>query len=92
MNMTPLMLAASMGSLEMVRALLKAGADVKATDERNYTPLFYATYNPELDRGFPEVVKALIDAGAEVETQIFYGVRPLMLAAGSGEAGWWMCC
>ncbi len=87
MNMTPLMLAASLGNLEMVRALLKAGADVKATDERDYTPLFYATCNPELDRGFPEVVKALIDAGAEVETQIFYGVRPLMLAAGSGEAG-----
>ena len=87
MNITPLMLAASLGNLEMVRALLKAGADVKATDERDYTALFYGTYNPELDRGYPEVVKALIDAGAEVETQIFYGVRPLMLAAGSGEAG-----
>lgn len=87
MNMTPLMLAAGLGNLEMVRALIKAGADVKATDERDYTALFYATYNPELDRGFPEVVRALIDAGAEVETQIFYGVRPLMLAAGSGEAG-----
>jgi len=87
MNMTPLMLAAGMGNLEMVRALIKAGADVKASDERDYTALFYATYNPELDRGFPEVVRALIDAGGEIETQIFYGVRPLMLAAGSGEAG-----
>lgn len=87
MNVTPLMLAASLGNLEMVRALLKAGVDVKATDERDYTALFYGTYNPELDRGYPEVVKALIEAGAEVETQIFYGVRPLMLAAGSGEAG-----
>jgi ankyrin repeat protein len=29
----------------------------------------------------------LIDAGADVEAAIFYGVRPLMLAAGSGEAG-----
>ena len=87
MNMTPLMLAAGLGNLEMLRALIKAGADVKATDERDYTALFYATYNPELDRGFPEVVRALIDAGAEIETQIFYGVRPLMLAAGSGEAG-----
>lgn len=87
MNMTPLMLAASLGNLEMVRALLKAGANLKAMDERGYTPLFYAIYNPELDRGFPEVAKVLIDAGAEVEAQIFYGVRPLMLAAGSGEAG-----
>ena len=30
---------------------------------------------------------ALIDAGADIETQIFYAIRPLMLAAGAGEAG-----
>ena len=41
MNITPLMLAASLGNLEMVRALLKAGAEVKAVDERDYTALFY---------------------------------------------------
>ncbi len=87
LNITPLMLAASLGNLEMVRALIEVGADVKATDERDRTPLFYAAYNSDLDRGYPEVVKALIDAGAEVEAQIFYGVRALMVAAGSGEAG-----
>lgn len=86
-GVTALMLAASLGHLEMVKALTKAGADVKAQDERGYTALMSACYNPDLDRGFPEVVQALIDAGAELETQIFYGVRPLMLAAGAGEAG-----
>ena len=86
-GMTPLMLAASLGQLDQVKALLKAGADVAARDEREYNALMCAAYNADLDRGFPEVVQALIDAGADIETKIFYGIRPLMLAAGAGEAG-----
>ena len=86
-GMTPLMLAASLGYLEQVKALLKAGADVAARDAREYNALMCAVYNADLDRGFPDVVQALIDAGADIETQIFYGIRPLMLAAGAGEAG-----
>lgn len=83
----PLMLAASLGHLDQVKALLKAGADVAARDERQYNALMCAVYNADLDRGFPEVVQALIDAGADIETKITYGIRPLMLAAGAGEAG-----
>ena len=86
-GMTPLMLAASLGQLDMVKALLAAGADVGARGEREYTALMHGVYNPDLDRGFPEVVQALIDAGADIEANIFYGTRPLMLAAGAGEAG-----
>lgn len=86
-GMAPLMVAAGIGHLQMVKDLLKAGADVKAQDERGYTALMCACYNPDLDRGFPEVVHALIDAGSDLEHRIFYGVRPLMLAAGAGEAG-----
>jgi len=86
-GVTALMLAAGLGQLDTVKALINAGADVKAQDERGYTALISACYNPDLDRGFPEVVQALIEAGAEIETQIFYGIRPLMLAAGAGEAG-----
>lgn len=86
-GMTPLMLAASLGHLDQVTALLGAGADVAARGEREYNALMYATYNADLDRGFPEVVQALIDAGADIEAQIFYATRPLMLAAGAGEAG-----
>lgn len=85
-GMTPLMVAAAAGHLQMVKDLLKAGADVKAEDERGYTALMCACYNPELDRGFPEVVQALFEAGSDLEHKIFYGVRPLMLAAGAGEA------
>lgn len=84
-GMTPLMAAARVGQLEAVKALIAAGADVNARDAREFTALFYAAHNPELDRGFAPVVQALIDAGADVNARIFYGLTPLMLAAGGGE-------
>jgi uncharacterized protein len=84
---TALMLAANAGNLEMVKALLAAGADVKATDAAGWNALMKGLYNADLDRGFPDVTQALIDAGADVESKIAYGIRPLMLAAGYGEAG-----
>lgn len=86
-GVTALMLAANAGNLEMVKALLAAGADVSATDAAGWNALMKGIYNQEQDRGFPDVVQALIDAGADVETKIAYGIRPLMLAAGYGEAG-----
>jgi ankyrin repeat protein len=84
---TALMVAANRGDLEMVKALLAAGADPNAADSRGFTPLFHACYNAGEDRGFPDVVQALLEAGADREARIGYGVRPLMYAAGNGEAG-----
>ena len=83
---TALMIAAHGGHLEAVRALLAAGADVNATDAVGWSALVKALYNTELDRGFAAVVEALIEAGADKEIRIGYGIRPLMLAAGYGEA------
>ncbi len=82
---TALMLAAHAGHLDIVRALIDAGADVHATDELGWAPLMKAVYNAEQDRGFADVVQVLIEAGADVEARITYGIRPLMLAAGYGE-------
>lgn len=83
---TLLMLAAGAGHQAMVEMLLKAGATVDATDPRGWTALFKALFNYEQNRGFPDVVETLIDAGANIEHQVAYGTRPLMIAAGYGEA------
>jgi ankyrin repeat protein len=84
---TPLMLASRLGRGDVVAALLAAGASVDAADERGYTALFHACHDPDADRGHPEVVELLIAAGADKEAAIGFGVRPLMFAAGNGEAG-----
>jgi ankyrin repeat protein len=83
---TMLMDAAHAGNAEMVRALIAAGADVNATDELGWNAVHKAVYNNELDKGFPEVVEMLAKAGCDVNAKIGYGIRPLMLAAGYGEA------
>lgn len=84
---TPLMNAAHGGNLEMVEALLAAGAEIDAKDELGWTALMKACFNADLNRGFPEIVDRLISAGADPNVKITYGIRPLMLAAGYGEAG-----
>lgn len=84
---TLLMLAAGAGHIEMVEMLIRAGANVDATDARGWTALMKGLFNYEQNRGFPDVVSALIAAGADIEHQVSYGTRPLMIAAGYGEAG-----
>jgi uncharacterized protein len=86
-GVTPLMLAARRGHAAVVAKLLAAGAAVDAIDDRGFTALFHGCYDPEEDRGRPEVVELLLRAGADKEATIGYGVRPLMYAAGNGEAG-----
>ncbi len=83
---TALMNAAHIGNLDMLNDLLAAGAEVDAKDELGWTALMKACYNADMDRGFPEIVTRLIAAGATPDVRIGYGIRPLMLAAGYGEA------
>ena len=83
---TVLMLAAGAGNIAIVEMLIKAGAEVDATDARGWTAMMKALFNYEQNRGFPDVVSELIDAGANIEHQVSYGTRPLMIAAGYGEA------
>jgi ankyrin repeat protein len=86
-GVTPLMVAAGAGRLDLITVLLAAGADLHAADERGYTALFFACHDAEADCGHPEVVVLLARAGADIEAPIGFGVRPLMYAAGNGEAG-----
>jgi ankyrin repeat protein len=77
---TPLMHAAVVGSLEAMKLLLKAGADVNARNGLDATPLVWAASSP--DRA-----NLLLDAGAEVNVVTKMWRTPLMMAAGtSGSA------
>jgi ankyrin repeat protein len=57
---TPLHLAAFWGNAEICEALIAAGAQVNARDERRQTPLFYAARNNR-----KEVVALLLSHGAQ---------------------------
>jgi uncharacterized protein len=78
---TALHWAAYNGDVEMTRALLKAGAGVKAaTRIGSLTPLFMAARN-----GNVEVMEALIQAGANGLDANSNGTTALMMAAAAGN-------
>ncbi len=59
-----LLIAASMGDLEGIKRLLKAGADVNANRDDDWTALRTASYNGQI-----EAVKLLLDKGANVNAK-----------------------
>ncbi len=77
---TPLQWAVKNDHLEVVKALLKYGADVNAAAENGVTPVFIAAGNGHL-----AVVKALLDAEADINAAAKNGVTPLSMAAGNGH-------
>ena len=83
---TALMHAAHGGHLATVQVLIAAGADVNAKSPQGWTALAKAAYNGETERGYVEVAEVLHEAGALVDEPIFFGITPLMLAAGGGDA------
>src|SRR5262245_2312407 len=80
-GMTALHWAARHGDTDLVRMLIAAGANVRATTRLgNYTPLLMAS-----DLGHAGAIEALIAAGADPKGTTASGVTPLMLASASGQ-------
>lgn len=81
---TPLGVAASVGDLELVEALLARGADVdgRCGCDAQDTPLFAATTH-----GREAVVRRLLVAGADVHATNAAGHSPLDVARMRGQAG-----
>lgn len=72
---TPLMYVSKKGSVEMVKLLLSAGADVNAIDARNTTALMEAIYGRQLDN-----FKLLYEHGADIEAKNRNGENILEIA------------
>jgi ankyrin repeat protein len=77
---TPLIHAADMGQLEIVKLLTAKGANIHATTSRAKTALHLAT-----TWGREEVVAHLLDNGARTSDRDEIGHTPLMLAARIGR-------
>jgi len=78
---TALHWAATANDIEMARALLAAGANVKAQSRIGaVTPLFMACRN-----GSAAMIELLLRAGADAKAPDAVGTTPLMMAAASGS-------
>jgi ankyrin repeat protein len=80
-GLTPLMIAAGTGNVNVVKALLAHGADVnRATTEARATALMWA-----VAQGHSEVVKTLLETSADPRVSTVKGFTPLMFAVRNGD-------
>jgi ankyrin repeat protein len=77
---TPLHLASQCGHLEVVRLLIKHGADANTKNWSQMTPLHLASSS-----GIPESVQVLIELGADINARDEKHKTPLHLALSSGS-------
>ncbi len=77
---TALIMASYYGYIEIVRALILAGADVNAKATANTTALIFTSL-----RGHTDVVETLISAGADVNAQSSIGWIALISASSNGH-------
>ena len=77
---TPLLVAAAKGNAEMVRLLLKSGANLTARDDCDNNAAHIAC-----SKGHVDVLNRLIKAGCDIETRAGNGATALHLAARKGH-------
>lgn len=78
---TPLMKAAHIGNVEIVRLLVKHGAQLDARNADGNNALWLACVGRHLD-----VIDLLVDSGIDMDNRNDNGATPLMYAASSGIA------
>jgi ankyrin repeat protein len=72
-------------TVEVVNALIRAGANVRATDIRGNTPLHNAAIGG-WSLHYSDGMRALVEAGADVAAANAAGMTPLHIAAERGRA------
>ena len=77
---TALIIASLNGHLDVVQALMSAGADLNVQGQHERTALSFAS-----EEGHLEVVKALVTAGAELNLQDKGGMTALILGSTKGH-------
>ena len=77
---SPIVIASEKFNIDLVRLLLKCGADVNQTSYRDETALHVAAVN-----GLPDIARVLINAGANVEAKNDIGHTPLMWSTWGGD-------
>ena len=75
-----LMVAATRGDVAIVQALVDAGADVDARNEKHETAMLFAASN-----GHASVVQVLLQSGADWRSKNVWGYTPRMAASMNGH-------
>ena len=78
---TPLIEAALADQPEAAAALIEAGADIEARNDRGFTALHAAAYS-----GSPRIATLLLDHGAAVDARSMHKITPLHVAAEQNQA------
>ncbi|MGJ4995375.1 ankyrin repeat domain-containing protein [Bradyrhizobium sp. HKCCYLS3077] len=78
---TPLMRAAHLGNVTIIRELLAAGADISARNADGNNALWLACVGRHLD-----AIDALVEAGIDLDNRNDNGATALMYASSSGKA------